>query len=53
MELYLVRHAHAVDEEENPERPLKETGLDAREIPGGKRRAPSDGMLAQPPLAIA
>lgn len=26
MELYLIRHAHAVDEEENPERPLSERG---------------------------
>jgi phosphohistidine phosphatase len=26
MELYLIRHAHAVDKEENPERPLSERG---------------------------
>lgn len=26
MELYLVRHAHAVDEEENPRRPLSDRG---------------------------
>jgi phosphohistidine phosphatase len=26
MELYLIRHAHAVDEEENPARPLSERG---------------------------
>ena len=26
MELYLIRHAHAVDEEENPERPLSARG---------------------------